>query len=413
MNLPTVGPTIPASPPTLSLAPRRFRSETGFLHIKASGGAIQRRGTQTRTTAARHTENGRCVVRFPSIAFAPRPAPPLPITKKTWRSFPRIRDALVSRSVPRAKMSESTTPKRDSWMEMGEVDGRKARFQVNRVDSTGDRGEVDAEEMDRLCTDDDDDEYLASYGKSFRHFTREALPRMDNYRNIMSIQAAARPTLEELHNETLHTKVRLKVDRYFAVLPLGAISSMRAIRPSDDESFLVPISNRKSKKRNRYRQNSKVDICRGTYFMISRSLGPEFGASIGLIFSLANAVACAMYTVGFCESINDLFETFSFSIVDGGIQDMRIVGTITIILLLGIVIIGMEWEAKDPQTAIPKGTILAIILTTGSYLLMALLSGSAVLRDASGNVTEYLNGTGTFADCSNRTCMYGLQNSFQ
>ncbi|CAB0011621.1 unnamed protein product [Nesidiocoris tenuis] len=151
----------------------------------------------------------------------------------------------------------------------------------------------------------------------------------------------------------------------------------------------------------------------GTYFMISRSLGPEFGASIGLIFSLANAVACAMYTVGFCESINDLFETFSFSIVDGGIQDMRIVGTITIILLLGIVIIGMEWEAKDPQTAIPKGTILAIILTTGSYLLMALLSGSAVLRDASGNVTEYLNGTGTFADCSNRTCMYGLQNSFQ
>lgn len=80
--------------------------------------------------------------------------------------------------------------------------------------------------------------------------------------------------------------------------------------------------------------------------MISRSLGPEFGASIGLIFSLANAVACAMYTVGFCESLNDLFETFNFQIIDGGVQDMRIIGTITIILLLGIVIIGMEWEAK-------------------------------------------------------------------
>lgn len=37
--------------------------------------------------------------------------------------------------------------------------------------------------------------------------------------------------------------------------------------------------------------------------MISRSLGPEFGGSIGLIFSLANAVACAMYVVGFCESM--------------------------------------------------------------------------------------------------------------
>lgn len=39
------------------------------------------------------------------------------------------------------------------------------------------------------------------YAKSFRHFTREALPRLDNYRNMMSIQAAYRPTLDELHNE--------------------------------------------------------------------------------------------------------------------------------------------------------------------------------------------------------------------
>lgn len=41
-----------------------------------------------------------------------------------------------------------------------------------------------------------------------RHFTREALPRLDNYRNIMSIHAAYRPTLDELHNATLTSKVR-------------------------------------------------------------------------------------------------------------------------------------------------------------------------------------------------------------
>lgn len=40
-----------------------------------------------------------------------------------------------------------------------------------------------------------------------RHFTREALPRMDNYRNILSIQAAHRPTLDELHNATMTNKV--------------------------------------------------------------------------------------------------------------------------------------------------------------------------------------------------------------
>lgn len=49
--------------------------------------------------------------------------------------------------------------------------------------------------------------YDTKYAKSFRHFTREALPRLDNYRNIMSIQAAYRPTLDELHNATLQGKV--------------------------------------------------------------------------------------------------------------------------------------------------------------------------------------------------------------
>ena len=40
--------------------------------------------------------------------------------------------------------------------------------------------------------------------------------------------------------------------------------------------------------------------------MISRSLGPEFGGSIGLIFSLANAIAVAMYVVGFAETVRDI-----------------------------------------------------------------------------------------------------------
>ena len=42
--------------------------------------------------------------------------------------------------------------------------------------------------------------------------------------------------------------------------------------------------------------------------MISRSLGPEFGGAIGLIFSVANAVAVAMYVVGFAETIRDILK---------------------------------------------------------------------------------------------------------
>lgn len=236
----------------------------------------------------------------------------------------------------------------------------------------------------------------------------------------------------------------------------------------------------------------------GTYYMISRSLGPEFGGSIGLIFSLANAVACAMYVVGFCESMQDLLSSFGASILDGGVHDVRIIGSITILLLLGIVVIGMEWEAKaqfgllvillvaifdfflgtiigpksdedvakgfvgynltlfqtnfgpdyrtekgvehnffsvlsiffpaatgilaganisgdlkDPQKDIPKGTLLAIGITTASYVVMAVMSGMTVVRDASGNVTDVVNGTLGFTDCLPNECSYGLQNSFQ
>lgn len=46
----------------------------------------------------------------------------------------------------------------------------------------------------------------------------------------------------------------------------------------------------------------------GAYYMISRSLGPEFGGSIGLIFSFANAVASAMCVVGFAEVVRDMLK---------------------------------------------------------------------------------------------------------
>ena len=37
-------------------------------------------------------------------------------------------------------------------------------------------------------------------------------------------------------------------------------------------------------------------------------MGPKFGGAIGLIFAFANAVAVAMYIVGFSENITDLLK---------------------------------------------------------------------------------------------------------
>lgn len=49
--------------------------------------------------------------------------------------------------------------------------------------------------------------------------------------------------------------------------------------------------------------------------MISRTLGPEIGGPIGVVFSFANALACAMNTVGFAEVVRDLMQVFVLSII--------------------------------------------------------------------------------------------------
>ncbi|CAH1173712.1 unnamed protein product [Phaedon cochleariae] len=417
--------------------------------------------------------------------------------------------------------------------------GKQTRFQVNRVENDQEqfpgvelRIKVDASEQT------DDEEYdvhsatdrtklNSDMVKSFRHLTREALPRLDNYRNVMSIQAANRPTLDELLNASLPAKslpptsltANGKTGEGFGQLKFGWIQGVLircllniwgvmlflrltwvVAQAGIGQSILLILTTTvvttiTSVSMAAISTNGVIKGG-GTYYMISRSLGPEFGGSIGLIFSLANAVACAMYVVGFGESLQDLLEVYNITIVDGAVHDIRIIGSVTIVILTVIVVFGMEWEAKaqlgllvillvaiadffigsfigprsedakakgylgynatlahenlfpdyrdfegspqtffsvfaiffpaatgilaganisgdlkDPQTAIPKGTLLSILLTTLSYILMAIVAGCTVLRDATGNVTDYVNGS--WHHCAPYECHFGLHNNFQ
>lgn len=45
----------------------------------------------------------------------------------------------------------------------------------------------------------------------------------------------------------------------------------------------------------------------GSYFMISRTLGPEFGGSIGILFYFAYAVGTTFYVTGFAEEVRNTF----------------------------------------------------------------------------------------------------------
>lgn len=90
----------------------------------------------------------------------------------------------------------------------------------------------------------------------------------------------------------------------------------------------------------------KIQLPGGIYYIISRSLGPEFGASVGIIFAFANAVAASMNTIGFCDSLNDLLKTQGVKIIDNGVNDVRIVGAVALVVMCVICAVGMDWESK-------------------------------------------------------------------
>lgn len=50
-------------------------------------------------------------------------------------------------------------------------------------------------------------------------------------------------------------------------------------------------------------------------------------------------------------------------------------------------------DLKDAASAIPKGTNIAVAFSMFSYAVFAMFAGGGALRDASGNVSDIINGT--------------------
>ncbi|KAF2899446.1 hypothetical protein ILUMI_06729 [Ignelater luminosus] len=365
--------------------------------------------------------------------------------------------------------------------------------------------------------------------RSFVQLTREALPRLENYRN--SKRALKRPSLGELlHGKEEHSKetsggpeisdgkiqseipshegiklgwiqgvlipcllniwgVMLFLRLSWIVAQSGIGFSLLIIAISAVVCIITTLS------LSAISTNGEVKGG-GIYYIISRSLGPEFGASVGIVFAFANAVAASMNTIGFCNSLNDLLATYDLKIIDGGTNDVRIVGVSAIFVMILICAVGMEWESKaqnfliaiivgavfdfligtiigplndeqrakgfmgfsndvfqsnwppafrhqegvaydffqvfaiffpsvtgiqaganisgdlkDPASSIPKGTLLALLISMVSYAVFVIFAGGAALRDASGSIADLANNT--VSNCAaNYSCQYGLFNSY-
>uniref|UniRef100_A0A671UNN4 Solute carrier family 12 member 10, tandem duplicate 1 n=1 Tax=Sparus aurata TaxID=8175 RepID=A0A671UNN4_SPAAU len=351
---------------------------------------------------------------------------------------------------------------------------------------------------------------LEHYARSLPHHRMKSRPSLEALRRASDIVLKITPkeTLtKQVSNELLSTQVRCMLNIWGVILflRLSLITSQAGILLTWLIILMsVTVTSVTALSISAIATNGRV-ISGGAYFMISRSLGPEIGGPIGMVFSFANALACALNTVGFAEVVRDLLQEFGVPIVDP-INDIRIVGVVTVTVLLLISLAGMEWESKtqilffiillvsfanylvgtvippsvekqalgifgyrsdifvqnltpdwrgpegnffelfaiffpsaigilsganisgdlkDPATAIPKGTLVAIFWTTVSYLVISVTVGACVLRDASGNITDILVGNITddcvglgcqlgwnFTECAQtQTCEYGLANS--
>ena len=107
----------------------------------------------------------------------------------------------------------------------------------------------------------------------------------------------------------------------------------------------------------------------GVYFLISRALGPVYGGTIGLLFFVAQGVAVSLYVIGFAEAVVDLMQDRGLDYFTGDeINDTRVIGILTSIVLFLVSLVGIGWYAKT-QTGLLVILIVAIMsVFIGAFL---------------------------------------------
>ena len=88
---------------------------------------------------------------------------------------------------------------------------------------------------------------------------------------------------------------------------------------------------------------------------------------MGVIFSVASAVATAMYVVGFAETIRDILRDQDSLMVDGS-NDIHIAGLITILVLLGITMIGLQWVVRAQMILLIVLVISILNVMIGTFI---------------------------------------------
>lgn len=178
----------------------------------------------------------------------------------------------------------------------------------------------------------------------------------------------------------------------------------------------------------------------GAYYLISRSLGPEFGGAIGLVFFAAQALSVAMYVIGFTEVMLQFLPADTSPALVATITNLAVAGCVYLgagwaikvqfVILASVVLslvafftgaipasswqlltdnwapgyqsgssfwlifaiffpavtgimagANMSGDLRKPEVAIPNGTLLAVLATLIIYVAMAIMLGASATRE--------------------------------